>query len=203
MCVIAAVAPPETEPMKHCRRVLSHHGSDCPEGPHPIKGNRCLILTRIDRPGQPSEAWVSGDYAETGSMRWKQDQHPDAAPGDLVSERLYRKRHTFDASLPTHYGGQFWAYVELGPVEPPPNPVGFFRADYGVYYRPGGDWPIDGDGDYLVYSGTRAQENDPHVTTLWVSARLLTAPIPEAQARAIHPALFEHLAAIDRGGPSA
>jgi hypothetical protein len=41
-------------------------------------------------------------------------------PEATRSERLYRKRHTFDASLPTWYGGGFWERVELGPlgVEP-------------------------------------------------------------------------------------
>ena len=93
--------------MKRARRIISHHGSDCPDGPHPFKRSRCLILTRIDRPGQLSVAWISGDCAETMPMRAK-------APGS-TSERLYRKRHTFAADLPTYYGGGFWERVCLPP----------------------------------------------------------------------------------------
>ena len=95
--------------MKRSRRVLSHHGSDCPDGPHKFRESRCVILTRIDRPGQLSEGWVSGDYAETMPMRLK-------APGS-TSERLYRKRHTFAAHLPTYYGGGFWEQVCLQALE--------------------------------------------------------------------------------------
>jgi len=93
--------------MKRARRVLSHHGSDCPDGPHPFKSNRCIILTRIDRPDGTSEAWCSGDCAETMPARLK--------TGPRKSERLYRQRHTFDAKLPTFYGGGFWERVTLGP----------------------------------------------------------------------------------------
>jgi len=103
--------------MKHCRRVISHHGSDCPDGPHNFRESRCIILTRIDRPGQLSEGWASGDCAETMPMRAKDY---DGAR----SERLQRYRHTFRAELPLHYGGGFWERVTLpalqqsGPVKP-------------------------------------------------------------------------------------
>lgn len=83
--------------MKRARRVISHHGSDCNDGPHNFRTSRCVILTRIDRPGQPSRAWASGDCAES---------------------RAYKRHdHTFDAKLPTHYGGGFWQYVEIPPLE--------------------------------------------------------------------------------------
>lgn len=91
--------------MKRARRVLSHHGSDCPLGPHNIRENRCLILTRIDRPDGTSEGWVSGDYQETMPMRAKD-------PGSQ-SERVYRKRHTFSADKPLYYGGAFWERVVI------------------------------------------------------------------------------------------
>ena len=97
--------------MKHCRRVLSHHGSDCPDGPHPIRGNRCLILTRIDRPGELSRGWVSGDCAETMPM-YSESKQWDGA----ISERLKRKDHTFRSDLPLYYGGGFWNKVTIGPV---------------------------------------------------------------------------------------
>jgi hypothetical protein len=120
---------------KRARRILSHHGSDCPAGPHKIRDGRCIILTRVDRPGQRSIAWVSGDCAETMPMKHKADQDPtedpiaDQAPGfwggyangEYVSERIYRKRHSFDPCLPTWYGGGFWERVAIGPpggVEP-------------------------------------------------------------------------------------
>jgi len=96
--------------MKRARRVISHHGSDCPEGPHPFKHSRCLILTRIDRKDGTSEAWVSGDCAETLPRRVKLDYNPRAE-----SERLYRKRHSFKGDLPVWYGGGFWERVEIGP----------------------------------------------------------------------------------------
>lgn len=82
--------------MKRARRVISHHGSDCPDGPHPFRWNRCVILTRIDRPGQQSEAWASGDRSESNVFR--------------------KHRHTFDASKPVHYGGGFWQRVEIKPA---------------------------------------------------------------------------------------
>ena len=96
--------------MKRARRIISHHGSDCPDGPHNFREHRCLILTRIDRPGQKSEAWVSGDCAETLPMRCKDYE-------GAQSERLYRKRHTFDSTKTTYYGGGFWERVELKPIE--------------------------------------------------------------------------------------
>jgi len=69
-----------------------------------------VILTRVDyADGRKSEAWVSGDYAETMPMRWK---HYAGAR----SERLYRKRHAFDPKLPTWYGGGFWERVEIRPL---------------------------------------------------------------------------------------
>lgn len=95
---------------KRARRIISHHGSDCPNEPHNFREHRCLILTRIDRPGKPSEAWVSGDCAETLPMRCKDYE-------GARSERLYRKRHTFDATKTTYYGGGFWDRVELKPIE--------------------------------------------------------------------------------------
>lgn len=106
--------------MKRARRVISHHGSDCPDGPHNVREHRCLILTRIDRPGQLSEAWVSGDCAETMPMRAKIEApwwDPDRVEAWPKSERIYRKRHRFAAHLPTYYGGGFWERVQLGPVE--------------------------------------------------------------------------------------
>jgi hypothetical protein len=95
-----------------------------------------VILTRVDRPGQRSIAWASGDCAETMPMSAKLtrpngDPDPiiDQAPGfwggyandEHVSERIYRKRHSFDPCLPTWYGGGFWERVAIGPpggVEP-------------------------------------------------------------------------------------
>lgn len=100
---------------KRARRMISHHGSDCPDGPHPFKSNRCLILTRIDYPDQPgrkSVAWVSGDCAETMPRHATIDRS-----SEYHSERMYRKRHTFDPKLPTWYGGGFWDRVEIGPKE--------------------------------------------------------------------------------------
>lgn len=97
--------------MKRARRTISHHGSDCPSGPHKVREARCIILTRIDRPGQRSEAWVSGDCAETMPRHATIDRSPE-----YHSERLYRKRHTFAPELSTHYGGGFWEYVEIGPM---------------------------------------------------------------------------------------
>lgn len=104
--------------MKRARRVISHHGSDCPDGPHNFRQHRCIILTRIDRPGHPSEAWVSGDCAETMPMRskiepaWPGDPRPPVEEWPR-SERLYRHRHTFDATKPTFYGGGFWERVSI------------------------------------------------------------------------------------------
>lgn len=98
--------------MKHCRRVLSHHGSDCPDGPHKIRGHRCMILTRIDRPGEVSRAWVSGDCAETMPRHATIDRSPE-----YRSERLKRKDHTFRPDLPVWYGGGFWEKVTIGPVD--------------------------------------------------------------------------------------
>jgi hypothetical protein len=83
--------------MKRARRIRSCHGSDCSLGPHPFRQNRCIILTRIDRPDGTSEAWVTGDCQE----------------GRLFQHR----RHTFDSSLPTWYGGGFWERVSIGPPE--------------------------------------------------------------------------------------
>ncbi len=117
--------------MKRCRRVISHHGSDCPEGPHNFREHRCLILTRIDRPGQKSEAWVSGDCAETMPLRCKDYE-------GAIGERLYRKRHTFDPRLPTWYGGGFWERVAIGPaegVEPAGVASATDRAPMGRRYR--------------------------------------------------------------------
>ena len=106
------------------RRVLSHHGSDCPEGPHPVKGHRCIILTRVDyRDGRPSQAWVSGDHAETIGRacrrRWAEE---DGAPemyadwADRPSERVQRKRFTLAADKPAVYGGGFWERVSIPPA---------------------------------------------------------------------------------------
>jgi hypothetical protein len=79
--------------MKRARRVLSHHGSDCPSEPHPFRSGRCIILTRIDRPGELSRAWCTGDCAEG---------------------RVYKRHdHTFDRRLPVWYGGGFWERVEI------------------------------------------------------------------------------------------
>jgi hypothetical protein len=83
-----------------------------------------MILTRIDRPGERSRAWVSGDCAETMPMyakirRWD-DADDDPGSGrvsDFRSERLKRKDHTFDPKLPTWYGGGFWEKVTIGPVQ--------------------------------------------------------------------------------------
>jgi hypothetical protein len=105
--------------MKHCRRVISHHGSDCPDGPHLFKQGRCMILTRIDRPGERSRAWVSGDCAETMPLRIRREQwaaDPEYAAA-LPSERIQRKDHTFDPGRPTWYGGGFWERVSIGPIE--------------------------------------------------------------------------------------
>jgi hypothetical protein len=96
--------------MKHCRRVISHHGSDCPDGPHSIRRHRCIILTRIDRPGEMSRAWISGDCAETMPMHLK-------GYDGAKSERLKRKDHTFKPNLPTWYGGGFWDKVTIGPAD--------------------------------------------------------------------------------------
>lgn len=103
---------------KHCRRVISHHRSDCPDGPHTVKGHRCIILTRIDRPGERSRAWVSGDHAESTSLQWRREQWAadPAYAATLKSERLQRKDHTFDPRLPTWYGGGFWERVAIGPA---------------------------------------------------------------------------------------
>ena len=107
--------------MKRSRRVLSHHGSDCPDGPHKFRESRCLILTRIDRPGQLSEGWISGDCQETCSRAWKlrQAREIDWPAGEVKSERIYRKRHTFDPKLPIWYGGGFWDRVEIAPLPAP------------------------------------------------------------------------------------
>lgn len=81
---------------KRARRLLSHHGSDCPDGPHNIRENRCIILTRIDRPTRPSETWLTGDWSE--------------------GRVLQAKRHTFAPDLPVWYGGGFWQRVQLDPL---------------------------------------------------------------------------------------
>lgn len=99
---------------KHARRVISHHGSDCPDGPHNLRTSRCLILTRIDRPGERSRAWVSGDCAETMPRHATIERSPD-----YHSERIQRKDHTFDPSLPTWYGGGFWQRVQIDPLVKP------------------------------------------------------------------------------------
>lgn len=86
--------------MKRSRRVLSHHGSDCPSTPHPIRQHRCIILTRIDHGDGTSTSWCSGDCAETMPYR---------------GERVQRKRHTFAAEKPIYYGGAFWEAVMIPP----------------------------------------------------------------------------------------
>ena len=50
-------------------------------------------------------------------MRFKRERRDWYNPGQdpIVSERLYRKRHTFAADLPTYYGGGFWERVTIGP----------------------------------------------------------------------------------------
>lgn len=99
------------------RRVRSCHGSDCNDGPHSFRQSRCLILTRVDyRDGRPSVAWVSGDCAESSSMRFRREQWKLEPEEEMPSERIYRKRHSFDPKLPTWYGGGFWARVEIGPA---------------------------------------------------------------------------------------
>lgn len=113
---------------KHCRRVISHHGSDCPTGPHNLRTHRCMILTRIDRPGERSRAWVSGDCAESMPQHARHVWHQTGCPnryGDddcscerSPSERIKRKDHTFDPQLPTWYGGGFWERVTLEPLPP-------------------------------------------------------------------------------------
>jgi hypothetical protein len=118
------------------RRVRSCHGSDCPNGPHTLREGRCCILTRKDyRDGRPSEAWVSGDYRETIGRAFKRREWAEAEADDPTidrlpsedpdwrrspSERLQRKRHTFDPSLPTWYGGGFWEWVAISGAEWPP-----------------------------------------------------------------------------------
>ena len=87
--------------MKRCRRILSHHGSDCPDGPHRMKDARCIILTRIDRPNQLSEAWLTGDWTE--------------------SRIRQAKRHTFSPLKPVWYGGGFWNRVRLEPPAATPR----------------------------------------------------------------------------------
>ncbi len=37
----------------------------------------------------------------------------------IASERLYRKRHTFDATKPVWYGGGFWQRVSIEPQVTP------------------------------------------------------------------------------------
>jgi hypothetical protein len=80
---------------KRVRRVLSHHGSDCPMTPHAVRGHRCIILTRVDRPDGTSEAWVTGD--------------------DQEGRRFKYGQHTFASTKPTFYGGGFWERVRIDP----------------------------------------------------------------------------------------
>ncbi|HET9256311.1 MAG TPA: hypothetical protein VFO16_14090 [Pseudonocardiaceae bacterium] len=86
--------------MKRCRRVLSHHGSDCDLTSHSIRSNRCIILTRIDHKDGTSEAWLSGDCQE--------------------GRRFQYKRHRFAGHLPVFYGGGFWEKVEIPPLAETP-----------------------------------------------------------------------------------
>ena len=96
------------------RRVRCCHGSDCPTGPHKLRQSRCFILTRVDyADGRPSEGWLSGDYQETIGRacrrRWAENGEAWAADwAETPSERVQRKRHTFDPSKPLVYGGGFW-----------------------------------------------------------------------------------------------
>jgi hypothetical protein len=114
---------------KTARRVISHHESDCPNGPHNFRDHRCLILTRIDRRGEPSRAWVSGDCQETIARytrrQWAEEDDPYNERPDLTerewrdrkSERIQRKDHTFARNLPTWYGGGFWEKVTIAAPE--------------------------------------------------------------------------------------
>jgi hypothetical protein len=61
------------------------------------------------------------------------------------------------------------------------------------------NWPADEEGDFLGYGSTRLVSNDPQCDCLWFPPDMLTEEITEAEARAIHPALFEHLDRINRG----
>ena len=79
--------------MKRARRIISHHGSDCPSTPHAFREGRCIILTRVDHPGRPSVAWLTGDCQE--------------------GRRFQHRRHEFDATQPVTYGGGFWERVSL------------------------------------------------------------------------------------------
>lgn len=81
------------------------------------------------------------------------------------------------------------------------NTAGYFRDEHGIVYRPDLDWPIDEDGDLLCYCGTRPVANDSQIETLFIRADRLTEDrrVSEEEARAIHPALFEHLAEVNAG----
>jgi hypothetical protein len=66
------------------------------------------------------------------------------------------------------------------------------------------NWPIEDDdpdfmGHYFGYGAARTINNTAEVDTFWFDPALFVKPISEAEARALHPALFEHLAKIDRG----
>jgi hypothetical protein len=75
-----------------------------------------MILTRIDRPGQRSRAWVTGDRAESCSIAFRRAGLADPDLHELKSEYVQRKDHTFDPALPTWYGGGFWEKVSIGPI---------------------------------------------------------------------------------------
>ena len=108
--------------MRLVRRALSHHDSDCSMECRRPREHRCLILTRVDYlDGRPSETWLSGDCAETCSMAakrrwWLEDHGYELGKEGMRSERMYRKRHTFDPTLPVWYGGGFWERVQIEPA---------------------------------------------------------------------------------------
>jgi hypothetical protein len=60
---------------------------------------------------------VSQDPGDVDIVDQAPGFHGGYAAGEHVSERLYRKRHTFDPQLPTWYGGGFWERVAIGPAD--------------------------------------------------------------------------------------
>lgn len=76
-----------------------------------------MILTRIDRPGQASDCWVSGDRAESCSIKFRRQQWPAEHWPEMKSEIIQRKRFELDASKTAYYGGGFWEAVTIGPVK--------------------------------------------------------------------------------------
>lgn len=81
-----------------------------------------MILTRIDRPGERSVCWVTGDRAESCSIAFRRSQWADGGP-EMRSEIVQRKRFELAPDKTAYYGGGFWEKVTIGPAESAPDHV--------------------------------------------------------------------------------